>query len=177
MISVIIPLYGQFDINRAIMSVSSVLAQRGINLELIVSEQGESPKFPKTPNVKHIFTYYQPSSELSDFNPGNIRNIGVSQAVGEFIYTTDADIIFSDEYHLLKSKEFLENNKTKTLFRPKMRRLYLSDFSLFKEWVEEHNITEAVSKLNYEQDYLVKVNSLPRKLRIFEKERVFFGRC
>jgi len=102
-LSVVVPVYGQFDIARACVSIQSVLSQKGINYEVIVSEQGESPRFPEIPGVKHIFNYHKPRQDLSDFNPGNVRNNAIAIANGEFIYTNDADIIFLDPEYLSKT--------------------------------------------------------------------------
>lgn len=93
-LSVVVPVYGQFDLARAEISVQSILSQHGIDYEIIVSEQGETPRFPNIKGVKHIFKYHKPKPELSDFNPGNVRNEAILQATGEFVYTNDADIVF-----------------------------------------------------------------------------------
>ncbi len=172
-ISVVIPLYGQFDVERAVISVESILTQKDVNLEVVVSEQGESSKFPKISGVKHIFEYYKPKSELSDFNPGNIRNIGFINSTGEFIYTNDADVVFPDTEYLLRAREILESKQGKVLFRPKMRRLPIGDFTVFNEWVKNYRIMGAISKLDFGQKYIVTVDGLPRKVRVFEKDSIY----
>ncbi|MEK6857356.1 MAG: glycosyltransferase family 2 protein, partial [Nanoarchaeota archaeon] len=134
------------------------------------SEQGEEKLFPNIQGVNHIFKYHKPKSELSDFNPGNIRNIGIKNSTGEFIYTNDADIILPDITYLSRAKEFLEANQGKTIFRPKMRRLPIDNFTVFNNWIEQYGIVEAISKLNFEQTYIVTVDGLPRKVRVFEKD-------
>ena len=122
-ISVVVPLYGKFNLARTLVSVQSILSQKDINYEVIVSEQGESPQFSEMPGVKHIFRYHKPRTDLSDFNPGNVRNHAITLATGKYIYTNDADIVFTDTRYLSRAKDILEANQGRVLFRPKMRRL------------------------------------------------------
>jgi len=109
-ISVVVPLYGKFNLARTLVSVQSILSQKDINYEVIVSEQGESPQFSEMPGVKHIFRYHKPRTDLSDFNPGNVRNHAITLATGKYIYTNDADIVFLDPQYLAKSVESLHGS-------------------------------------------------------------------
>lgn len=172
-ISVVVPLYGQFSIERAIISVKSILSQNISNLEVVVSEQGELPQFPSIPGVNHIFRYHKPKPELSDFNPGGVRNVGIINSKSEFVYTNDADTILPGGDYLSKAKEILEASQGKVLFRPKMRRLPISDFPKFNDWVENYGITEAISRLDFGQKYIVTVDGMPRKVRVFEKNSIY----
>ena len=173
MTSVVIPLYGQFDVARARASVESVLSQGGIDLEVVVSEQGEFPRFPETAGVKHFFSYHKPQTELSDFNPGKVRNLGVLNSTGEFVYTNDADIVFSTIDYLSRAIEILESNRGHVLFRPRMRRLPIGDFTVFYEWVKKQGIIQAISRLDFGQNYIVTIDGAPRKVRVFEKESTY----
>ncbi len=172
-ISVIVPLYGQFSIERAIVSVESILSQDISDLEVIISEQGEKKHFPNINGAIHIFSYHRPKSELSDFNPGGIRNKGIINSTGEFVYTNDADIVFTDIRYLSMVKEVIETNQGKVLFRPKMRRLPLSDFATFNKLAEDYGIVGAISRLDFKQKYIVTVDGLPRRVRVFEKDSVY----
>jgi len=46
-ISIVIPLYGSFNLERILISIQSITFQEEVNYEIIVSEQGESKKFPE----------------------------------------------------------------------------------------------------------------------------------
>ncbi len=61
-LSVLVPVYGEFDLARARISVQSILFQKGVDYEVIVSERGELPKFPEMPGVKNIFIYHKLSA-------------------------------------------------------------------------------------------------------------------
>ena len=84
-LSVVIPVYGRFDLARARACVLSMLSQKDVNHEVIVSEQGESKRFPDIQGVRHVFHYHKPRKDLSDFNPGNVRNLAALQARGNVI--------------------------------------------------------------------------------------------
>ncbi len=172
-LSVIVPLYGGFDLARARVSVKSILSQKGIDYEVIVSEQGEFRRFPKMPSIKHVFKYHRPQIELSDFNTGNVRNEAIILATGEFIYTNDADIVFLEPYYLAKSVEAIRTSPNKVLYRPFMRRLPLDEFSEFKRKIQELGIDKAVGSLDLSQEYLATLNGRLRKIRVFEKDSIY----
>ena len=44
LVSVVLPIYGDFDPRRAILSVESIRDQKDLYLEIIVSEQWDLPK-------------------------------------------------------------------------------------------------------------------------------------
>ena|SRR3989344_62431 len=173
LISVIVPLYGQFDLKRALVSIESILAQEDVNLEVVISEQGVFSMFPKVKGVRHIFKYHKPEPDLSDFNPGNVRNVGFVNSMGNYIYTNDADIVFHDTKYLSRSLIALKNKQGKVLFRPRMRRLPLADFDKFYNWINSCGLINSISKLNFNQEYIVAVDGPQRKIRIFEKDSVY----
>ena len=169
-ISVIIPLYGNFDVKRALLSIESIKIQEGVEVEIIVSEQGEKGRLPEVEGVKHIFTYHKPQPNLSDFNPGKIRNIAILNSTKDFIYTTDADIIFSDPHYLKKVLTILKKDSNKVLYRPFMRRLPLDNFDKFSSWCASLGFEKALKKLIINQKFLVKTSPRYRKMKIFEKD-------
>ena len=110
LISIIIPIYGSFDIKRLLLSIDSVRMQKDVNFEIIVSEQGELRRVPEISGVKYFFNYHKPPADLSDFNPGEIRNIAIMNSIGKYIYTLDADVILPEPYFLKKLINHAENN-------------------------------------------------------------------
>ncbi len=176
LISVLIPIYGEFDINRAILSIESIRSQKGIKLEIVVSEQGISPKFqsiiPK--GIKYIFTEFIPSKDISDFNPGIVRNIAYGKSTGEFIYTNDADILFFDEYFLQKGISLLEHAQTLALHRPPMRRIPIENFHTFYNHYKKYNIRKSINNLDISQAFLATMDGLKRKLKVVKKDGEYY---
>jgi len=169
-ISVVIPLYGNFDIDRILMCIDSIKMQEGITKEIVVSEQGTTRRFPKIEGVKHVFTYHKPKAHLSDFNPGKVRNTAILNSTKDYIYTTDADIIFPEVKFLKKLQKTLKKTPNKVLYRPFMRRLPLDNFDDFKKWNDSFGIKRAIRKLIMDQKFLAKTSFRYRKLKIFEKD-------
>ncbi len=172
-LSVVIPVYGQFDLDRAKVCVASALSQKDVNHEVIVSEQGEYSRFPEIPGIKHLFNYHRPRKDLSDFNPGKVRNLAINQARGEFIYTNDADVVFLDSHYLAKSIEEISKFSNGVFYRPFMRRLPLDEFEEFKKRIEFNGIEKAIASLDLSQNYLATLNGEKRKIRVFEKESIY----
>ena len=168
-ISIVIPIYGDFDIRRIILCIDSIKLQQEVELEIVVSEQGITSKFPKIEGVKHIFTYHKPSETVSDFNPGKVRNIAIMNSTKKYIYTLDADIILPDPLFLKKLLNVVKDNPNKVLFRPFMRRLPLDNFEEFKKWCDLLKFENAIKKLIKNQDFLIKTSTDYRELKIFEK--------
>jgi len=172
-LSVIVPIYGEFDLARALISVRSILFQKDLDYEVIVSEQGESRKFPEISGVRYIFKYHKPRPDLSNFNPGNVRNEAVALAKGKFVYTNDADVVFLESNYLAKSVEAIRGNLNRVLYRPFMRRLPLDEFIEFERLVYDSGIDKAIASLDLSQRYIATLNGKSRKVRVFEKERVY----
>lgn len=172
-ISVVVPVYGQFDLARTSLSIESILAQRGINYEVIVSEQGETNRFPATRGVKHVFKYHKPQHNLSDFDPGNVRNEAIANASGAFVYTNDADIVFLDQYYLADCIKAIRESPNKVFYRPFMRRLPLDEFSEFERIVRTRGIEKAIRSLDLSQEYIASINGKIRKIRAFEKNSIY----
>jgi hypothetical protein len=172
-LSVVFPVYGSFDIRRAIVSIESTLSQKDLNLEIIVSEQGEYSRFPKISGINHFFHYHKPKKNLSDFNPGNIRNNAINQARGEFIYTNDADIVFLDSYYLARSIKEVSKSPDRVFYRPFMRRLPIDEFPEFEKRFRLDGIESTAASLDLSQDYIATVNGKQRKIRTFEKESIY----
>jgi glycosyltransferase involved in cell wall biosynthesis len=88
-ISVIIPTFNRQDF--ILRAVSSVLAQKGVNFELIVVDDGSSDKTREflLPFMDRITYIYQENSGVSA-----ARNTGIRQAKGDLIAFLDSD----DEY-------------------------------------------------------------------------------
>jgi len=168
-ISVIIPIYGDFDIKRALICIDSIKSQKDVNVEIVVSEQGESRRFPEIKGIKYIFNHYKPKKEVSDFNPGRIRNIAVMNSTKKYIYTLDADIVFPDPLFLKKSLDFLKEKPNRILFRPLMRRLPRDNFEEFDGWYDSLGFEAALKKLIINQEFLVKTSPKYIELKIFEK--------
>ena len=168
-ISVVIPIYGDFDIRRALLCIASIKMQKGVDTEIVVSEQGMTRRFPKVEGVKHVFTYHKPKPNLSDFNPGKVRNIAILNSKKDYIYTLDADVILPDPNFLKKALEPIKQNPNKIIFRPFMRRLPIDNFEEFNQWCGSFGIEESLKRLIVDQKFLVKTSSEYRKMKIFEK--------
>lgn len=168
-VSVVIPIYGNFDVKRALISIDAIKMQKGVEVEIVVSEQGEKRRFPDVEGVKHIFTYHKPQPNLSNFNPGQVRNIAIANSTKDFIYTNDADIVFSDPYYLKKSLKVLKENPNKVLFRSFMRRLPLDNFETFNLWYDSEGIEKSLKRLVKNQEFLVKTDPKYREMKVFEK--------
>ena len=169
-ISVVIPIYGSFDIKRALICIDSIKIQKGVETEIIVSEQGEKRRFPEIEGVIHIFTHHKPQETLSDFDPGEVRNIAILRSTKEFIYTIDADIVFPDSNFLKKALDALKKDPNKVFFRPFMRRLPLNNFEEFCSWYDSLGLEEALKKLIRNQEFLVKTSPEHREIKTFEKD-------
>ena len=172
-LSVVVPIYGQFDLARARLSIQSILSQRGVNYEVIVSEQGEYPRLPETPRVKYTFGYHKQKPDLSDFNPGNVRNEAIALAEGEFIYTNDADIVFLDSCYLAKAIQEIKKDPARAFYRPLMRRLPTDEFKEFKKLARDLGIEKTIASLSLSQKYIATLNGRQRRIRVSEKDSVY----
>lgn len=169
-ISVIIPFYGSFNTDRFFLTLDSVMAQKNVDLEVVVSEQGEFPQLEeRIGDAKYIFGQHTPSAELSDFRPGLVRDIAIRNSGGEFIYTTDADIVFLNPFYLEVAYNLLKKDSNLVLNRPPMRRLPLVQFDSFKS-AARTGIQDVVSYLDFSQDYFAFMDGRKIKVKVITRQ-------
>jgi predicted glycosyltransferase involved in capsule biosynthesis len=170
LISVIIPLYGDFDQSKLEFSVESIKRQKGANLEIIVAEQTTIQRLKKITDI----TYLHHPIELSRdgyFIPGKVRNCAAKMAKGEFIYNTDSDVIFFNDRYFEEVILRLKENQNLCLSQPPMRRLPIENFKEFRERFEEKGLQYALSTLDISQPYGATYNTLPIRIRHFIKQK------
>jgi len=167
-ISVIIPIYGEFDKRRTIISVESILQQRQVDFQIIISEQGTNAQMKPFSDrrVKYVFNRHIPKEDLSDFNPGRVRNYALDIADGEFIYTNDADIVFINPNFLKESIDLIKTDRNLSLIRPPMRRLVIDQFESFWELYNDRGIEGALVDLDLSQDYIATLDGKDRPLKV-----------
>jgi glycosyltransferase involved in cell wall biosynthesis len=168
LVSIIFPIYGNFYTDRLLLAIASARAQKGVNIEIIVSEQRESPELKDKldSSVKYIFKKRDHKKGGGDFNPGETRNDAVANASGEFIYTNDSDILFMNEHFLEKSREILSQNRDMVLHRPSMRKLPIENLEEFKKRVEKNGIQASIASLNFGNEFLATTDDKKRDVRV-----------
>ncbi len=171
-ISVIIPIYGDFDPKRLQVVVEASKRQKRINLEVVVSEQNLEPQFEAVARKLEII-YAHTLPELREdktplFNTGLVRNEGVRVSSGDLLYLTDADIVFIDEEYLLHLTK-LSNGQNSTLTKPPMIRLLEASFEEFYWSVQHRGITSALSQLDL-TGYITSIGLTDYKLRTIQRK-------
>ncbi len=179
-VSVILPFYRSFDVDKALMSVESAKAQQGAKLEIVVAEENATPllagRLPK--DIKYIS---RPPLNLMDqqyFRPGFVRNLAVSSSSGEFVYNNDGDILFQNPTFFRDLLEKMNKNPNLVLYQPPMRRLPVECLAEFKEMVEQDGLLSAMDSLDKSQDFAVTTPNNKVVMRVFRKfeygeERIF----
>lgn len=164
LVSIIIPFYGTAQSQRLELAIESILSQKGVNIDLIISGLNEVTRVNEPSDfLKH------PKEEVPKLvRMGAIINNGLKLARGEFTYVTDADILLLNQYYLESLiKEFFASGSS--LKRPPMRRLLIQDFDWFYSEALGKGLEEAVKLLDISQDYVVKPRQSERPMRIFKK--------
>lgn len=170
LISVIIPLFGNFDCKRVEMCIESIKSQKGIDLEIIVVEQTRNPQLIGRNDI--IYQHTLPIQSKDGFYfPGKVRNRAVKIANGEFIYNNDGDILFFDENYLKKLKDLLERNLNLCLYQPQIRRLPIENFEEFRKRFDKEGLQSAISTLDFSQPYGATYDINPVRIRHFIKEK------
>ncbi|MCF7866212.1 glycosyltransferase [Candidatus Woesearchaeota archaeon] len=166
-VSVIFPLYGTFDISRAYVVIDAVLAQEDVNVEVVVSEQGPKSRFkPSSKKIKHIFNQHIPSEDLSNYNPGLIRNIGIKNSEGEFIYTNDSDILFTNPKYLSSLVNLMNEKPDLALFKPEMRRFPIQEFEMLHTMFEKEGIKHTIHSLIKTEEYITTISGRDYPIKI-----------
>lgn len=168
LVSVIIPLYGEFNPERIKMCIDSIKNQRGVDLEIVVVEQSKEPQLLGLMDI----TYLHQTPTLSEdgfYVPGRVRNTAGKIARGEFIYNNDGDILFFNEGYLKQLIALLTDSPNLCLYQPPMRRLPIENFEEFKRRFNSGGIKLAISTLDLSQPHGATYTNQPIRIRHFKK--------
>ncbi len=168
LISVIVPVFGDFDSTRVEMCIDSIKSQKHTNVEIIVVEQTKEPRLNE---VRDISYQHIPIALSEDgfFVPGNVRNYAAKMATGEFLYNTDGDILFFKDNYLAELVKLLRGDSHMCLYQPQMRRLPIENFEEFRKRRQEGGLQNALSTLNISQPYGATYDTCPVRIRYFKK--------
>jgi glycosyltransferase involved in cell wall biosynthesis len=169
-VSVVIPIFGDTHHETLPAAVDSVLAQRNVEREVIVSEQGACPRWRHLgglPGVEYVFSNGEGNSSAA-------RNEGLKRASNEFVYLTDADIVFLDEHYLRDVAGALGRGQVFT--RVAMRRMLKEEVPGFLELHERYGIENAIRCLELRGKYQATLSeSSPPLEEVEYDDRVFTG--
>ena len=168
LVSVIIPLFGDFDSAGVEMCIDSIKSQRGVDLEIVVVEQ---TKVSQLADMKNITYKHIPVTKSEDgfFMPGRVRNHAVKISSGEFIYNSDSDILFLDRSYLKRLMYMLQKSERLCFYQPPMKRLPLENLEEFKKRFREGGLQSAVSTLDFSQPYGATYPNNSIRIRHFKK--------
>lgn len=161
-------IYGDFDHNRLITSIKSVLSQKYLIPQIIVSEEsleskleGIEKRFP----VVHLYSKPERDSKSNYiYNPGKIRNRAISKVDSEFIYLNDADIVFTNPEYLSELLKEIKINEA--LIWPPTRRLIQEDVDQFVKIVDRKGIMTAKNSLKFPNKYVANLNGDKHELKV-----------
>jgi len=151
-VTVMVPLYGAFDIERVKFSVDSIKTQKRVEVEISVVEQSDHPRLLRLEGI--TYTHIKPVLSSEGFLvPGRVRNLAARNSKGHFLYNNDGDIVFKDTHYLTNLIKKMEEAEDICLYHPLMRRLPLENFKDFKERFDKGGIQRAVNDLDLSQPY------------------------
>jgi len=172
-ISVIVPFFGKLDPRRFELVLESVKNQSEKNIEFLICGGKNTTVCNNIGshffNVQDILAKIKSEkiTPLQSIPHGLLYNQGIRIANGEYIYLSDSDVIFSEEY--LKNLVFASEELGIPLQRPMMRRLLLQDFETFYDTYSSEGIKDALDSLDFSQEFIVKTDNNTRVLRVFKK--------
>lgn len=180
LLSVIMPLYGDFDIRRVLIAIKSAILQKAVNLEVVIAEENSFPRF--TPigfpeQVKYVFTKTS-HCRRGSLAPGRVRNLAACTSQGEFLYNTDGDVVFYHDNYLKDLLTMLKEKPGSAFCRPRMRRLPLECFEAFRKNVNARRLRSALNLLDFVGLYGVRCGNFGVDIKAFKKwesgrEKVF----
>jgi len=175
-VSLVIPFYGITQFQRLNLVAESVLSQKGVKLEFIVAGLEGATKIN---DVSELLEH--PIEEVPEIiRIGAVINNGIRLATGDFIYISDADILFPNSHYLERLVQELNLGNGTSLKRPPMKRLLIKDFDWFYSIAISQGLNQSLRELDFAEDYVVKPIGTKRVMRVFPKvengkEKVFIA--
>ena len=183
LVSLNYPLYGNFSLERLLLTLESITNQSYSSLEIIISEQNPSPRFKEEAEkrgLEYCFSEIVISKGKPFFSPAKIRNAGLALSKGKLICITDGDLILQRDF--IKNLVALSVKDENSFFmKPAMRRLPEEEFEAFMQKTNNKGLKKCLDSLNFPDEYtaslskreseLVVVRHGPRKIYTTSKEK------
>lgn len=153
--------YNGFDGDRLGLALESLGEQRGVQVEICLAESNAEPCFAQRARDMGVRYAFSPPNECA--NPGRVRNAALAIASGEFVYSTDADIILPPGFIA-----GLLSLPAGVWIHPPKRRLPKDQFATFDALAREQGLQRTVGGL-WSDDYFASLDQ-PIQYRLSEKE-------
>ncbi|MBU1199469.1 MAG: hypothetical protein KKF46_00950 [Nanoarchaeota archaeon] len=167
-ITIAYSIYGDFDHNRLVASIKSVLTQKKVIPKIIISEENLESKLDginKELPIRHIYSKpEQNSNGQCVYNTGRIRNRAILEADTSFIYLNDADIVFPNQRYFFQLCEEIDGDEA--LIWPPSRRLIQVEVDCFLRLVDEKGINEALNHLKNPNEYVANLSGDAHELKV-----------
>lgn len=141
LLSVIVPVYGNVNVDHLEACLLSLKRQRGVSLEIVLAEQTFDTEKYKSLAEKYAILYI--SDHLDEnlsgrhFNSGRIRNVAIHKSNGQFVYASDSDILYYDPDYMAKIIRALCVSPYLVFEWPRMKHLVLEGQQGFYERFKE----------------------------------------
>lgn|GEM_PF-5352037 len=126
-VSVVVAVSAGADELRARATLASIRAQTGVDLEIVLSEQGfAEPRHAELAasfGAAHAVETLDPRANGERFNLGRARNVGIGASTGEFVYLTDADVLLPHAGYLAALLPAMREHPRLVLTRPPLSHL------------------------------------------------------
>ena len=158
-VSIIMPIWNRASVIKR--AIDSVRAQRYVNFELIISDDGSSDATEEV--VRQHYSGDRRMRYIRNEHAGvsRARNIGLNYSTGQLIAYLDSDNVWSENYLLLMVNSFVDN--------PGMNTLYCG-----LRVIDTVREREFVSFKQYDRPYLLARNYID--MNIFMHRRCLFDR-
>ena len=165
--------YGNFDKIRARASVLSALLQQGVPIEVILVEATPNPlaAWKSLTNLKHVGLKVRSQRRVC---PGLLRNIALLHARGDYVYFSDADIVFSHEEFLVRSLMLIDS-MNRVLIRPPKLRIPIED----AEAIASRFLTQgwqALLSLKWQEDRFATISDNVKYKEVTNGDREYTAR-
>lgn len=160
-LTVVLPIYNAFGYQRLDHALTSLRRQEGVQLEIVVAESNLQPGFANRSKELGVRYMFEPPSETP--NPGRVRNRALEVAIGDFIYSTDADIVFPP--HFMANLLALP---PRVWIHPPKRRLPKDQFHPFHARVHAQGLDATLKQLGDDPYFATLAGPIP--YRLSEKE-------
>jgi predicted glycosyltransferase involved in capsule biosynthesis len=168
LISVCIPIYANFDRRRLQLTVKSLQAQEGVDVEIVVAEQAPEPKASYILDDSINYTFIEFDGDDIQYSCGAVRNAAVAISNGEFIFNTDADIILPNKYFLRDSLEMLRKEPKSFLYRPNLIRFPIEEVPTLTYMVHRYGFRGIVDSLMHSNNdgLFMTMNGVDRDIKV-----------
>jgi hypothetical protein len=164
MVSVILPIFGEFRVPMLRVCLESLKLQEGVRLEITVAgpdDRSDVENLCEELDCNWVGVPPEQGRADGAFVPGAYRNAAAARATGDYLFNADIDVLYLSKTFFIDLVNFAVVNNVEALYWPPMRRMPVYTVPLFLDMASSGSLAVLLGELDLDRPFLASIPGIP----------------